>query len=877
MRIYLNSAKILLQINLFCDTIERRELAETKQREICGGESFPIKVGSIEFMREIICLNDGWDFCSDKADLRKKKLPKKMKIEKVNLPHIIENVGLEKFTVKSGKMSYRRVFDVTANDANKSFFLEFEGVMHELNLFVNGKKIQSHYGGYDCFAVDITKYVNFPSSKTVNRPIRNSIVLSVDNRVEPDLPIGKPSDAIDFMYYGGVYRNVKLIKTESVRISNPFLNNSDSDDGICIFNDTVTREFALIGINVSVENKANRAQKIRSVVNVYDMDNNAVAQFSSKELTVKKGAKKLLNIAVRHDLPRFWAPSHPYLYSYVIDVIANGQRVDSQCIRRGIRTASVDHRGFVLNGARTYLRGIVRHDQMPYIGNALSDEAEYRDAFRIKKAGFNLVKTGYYPTSKAFIDACDELGLLVLNVVPGYQHMQKGDFVELFKRNISSLVRRDRNSTSVVLWQATPSETSKVNASGATDKCFSEFNDVLRGELLYGERPLIAGDTVGRKKPLDLKYDAPYCESDYLTKKKSLSSMPGHKGLVSDYGDYEFGANKSVCHVDRSDEGKMLLQAWCMQWQHNRNRGSRSIMGDVLTEAFDHTSASQQGLARSGIMDAFRLPKFSCEFFRSQDERKGAKNVFIPTYWNDERINKLVVYSNCDSVKLYINNEFVEERTPDNGVTRDYKPFDKKSITAREKSIRMALKGKTNIASRHWALPVGLEVKAARISPIVYHMTDTIYTGGDCDRLSYPPFTFDEIEYASGEVRAVGYVNGVAVCQHSVKTAGAPHAVKIKIDYSNRALNNDGSDVIIAHAEVVDAEGVIVRDKDFDIEFNISGGEFVGDAQVRTEAGIASTLLRAVRGAESVEIEAKSEGLAGQRVGVSLNKTVQVD
>lgn len=300
-------------------------------------------------------------------------------------------------------------------------------------------------------------------------------------------------------------------------------------------------------------------------------------------------------------------------------------------------------------------------------------------------------------------------------------------------------------------------------------------------------------------------------------------------------------------------------------------------MGDILTEAFDHTSAYQQGLAKSGIMDAFRVPKFSCEFFRSQDERKGAKNVFIPTYWNDEKINKLVVYSNCDSVKLFINDEFVEERTPDNGITRDYKPFDKKSITAREKNIRKAMKGKGSIASRHWALPVGMEVKAARVSPIVYHMTDTIYSGGDCERLSYPPFTFEDIEYTSGEVKAVGYVNGEPVCEHSVKTAGMPHAVKIKIDYANRALNNDGSDVIIAHAEVVDTDGAIVRDKVFDIEFNISGGEFVGDAQVHTEAGIASTLLRAVRGAESVEIEAKSEGLAGQRVGIALNKTVQVD
>lgn len=828
-------------------------------------------------MREIISLNDGWDFCSDKADLRKKKLPKKMKIDKVNLPHIIENVGVEKFTVKSGKMSYRRVFDVTSDDATKSFFIEFEGVMHEMSLYINGKKIYSHYGGYDTFAVDITKHVNFPGSKNSSRSLRNSIVLSVDNRVEPDLPIGKPSDEIDFMYYGGVYRNVNLVKTESVRISNPFLSGANCDDGVYIFNDTVTREFALIGINITVENKANRAQKVRSVVNVYDMDNNAVAQFSSKELTIKKGAKKLLNVAVRQDSPKFWAPSHPYMYSYVIDVMANGQRVDSQCIRRGIRTASVDHRGFVLNGARTYLRGVVRHDQMPYIGNALSDEAEYRDAFRIKKAGFNLVKTGYYPTSKAFIDACDELGLMVLNVAPGYQHMQNGDFCELFKRNISSLVRRDRNSTSVVLWQATPSETSKVNAKGATDKRFTEFNDVLRGELLYGERPLIAGDTVGRKKPLELKYDAPYCESDYLTKKKSLSSMPGHKGLVSDYGDYEFGANSSVTRVDRSDEGKMLLQAWCMQWQHNRNRASRAIMGDVLTEAFDHTSAYQQGLARSGIMDAFRVPKFSYEFFRSQDERKGAKNVFIPTYWNDERINKLVVYSNCEKVRLYINDEFVEERTPDSGITRDYKPFDKKSISAREKGIRKAQKEKANIASRHWALPVGMEVKAARISPIVYHMTDTIYSGGDCDRLSYPPFTFEDIEYTSGEVKAIGYVGGEAVCQYSVKTAGAPCAVKIKLDYANRALNNDGSDVIIAHAEVVDSEGSIVRNREFDIEFNISGGEFVGDAQMRTEAGIASTLLRAVRGAESVELEAKAEGLAGQRVVIALNKTVQVD
>lgn len=826
-------------------------------------------------MKERINLNNGWIFVAGNYDLNKKKLSKKARPIEVKVPHIVERAETDAKGLKKGVYWYKKNFTVAAENVDKCAVLEFEGVMNVAYVYINGKRVCEHFCGYTGFSVDITKYLNTKSGKS--RSSVNTLTLKVITEEQSCIPIGKKEDEVDFLYYGGIYRNVNLVFYDSVHITDPMLEDAEASDGIQMLCESVTRELAVTNARVTVANDGNRSQKTVVSVKVIDRDGNLVDTFVSNEINIKKGAKEEFAVVIKQREPRLWSPNYPYLYTYVFDVIANGIKTDTELVTRGIRTLTVDHRGLILNGCRTEIRGITRHDQLPYIGNAISDEMEYRDAFKIKKAGFNLVKLAFYTQSKAFIAACDELGLMVIDVCPGYRHMEKGLFKELLKENVSAMARRDRNATSVVLWQSTPSQVSKSNGKGATDKFFCELNELLREELKYSCEPLIAGDTAGRTDPLKVNNDVPYCESSYITKERNLDKMPGRKGLVADYGDYEFGGSVSIAKADRGDEGGELLQAWCMQWQHNRNKRNPEICGDILTEAFDHNRgvAAESAVAKSGIMDMFRLPKAAYEFFRSQDERRGAKMVYSPTHWDNEKINKIIVFSNCDKVRLYINDNFIEERDADSGAFKDYEPFTKKEIQDREKLIKTAVKKNQPIEGRHWALAVGRESNAAKVSPIVYHMTDTLWDGGNCDRLTHAPFTFDGIEYAPGKLTIEGIVNDEVAATQTVMTPGTAVALRIKNDYSNKALVNDGVDAIFVHAEIIDRNGTIVRAEDEIIEFELEGAEFVGDCAVKSVGGIASTMIRAIRGVNKVTVIATSKTqLKSQKVGVALNRAV---
>ena len=131
--------------------------------------------------------------------------------------------------------------------------------------------------------------------------------------------------------------------------------------------------------------------------------------------------------------------------------------IDRREIRTGLRSVRItSDRGLAINGEPIKVTGTNRHQEYPYIGYALSDKASYRDAFRIKEAGFNLVRSSHYPPAPAFLDACDELGLMVIDAIPGWQFMGDSLFREASLRDTRMMCRRDRNHPSVVMWESSP-------------------------------------------------------------------------------------------------------------------------------------------------------------------------------------------------------------------------------------------------------------------------------------------------------------------------------------------------------------------------------------------------------------------------------------
>ncbi|MDR0405606.1 MAG: hypothetical protein LBH54_02295, partial [Clostridiales bacterium] len=310
----------------------------------------------------------------------------------------------------------------------------------------------------------------------------------------------------------------------------------------------------------------------------------------------------------------------------------------------GIRAAAVDRKkGFVLNGEPIWIQGANRHQQFPYIGNAASDNAQFRDALKLKEAGFNFVRLAHYPQSPAFLDACDRVGLLVVEPVPGWQFCNEGQFKEVALQNIRDMIRRDRNHPCVAFWEVSlnetgdTAETNWLNWRGATDEFFRECHLTAKAE-----HPgcLTSGDTLGRKNPQYVGFDIPHpiCDGFDITKE----FMPDKLFFTREYGDFDFGGNYSTTRQVRGNgEKAMRLSAWNFQHSLNKIRASGDSMGAAIWVGVDYNRGYYPcvPLCTSGVFDTFRLPKYSREFFASQISlQKGNPVIFIASYWSEREI-----------------------------------------------------------------------------------------------------------------------------------------------------------------------------------------------------------------------------------------------
>ena len=242
------------------------------------------------------------------------------------------------------------------------------------------------------------------------------------------------------------------------------------------------------------------------------------------------------------------------LYVLSTEVVENGKVVDKEETRIGIRHIEMSiEKGFVINGKPLRLVGSNRHMEYPYVGNAISDQAQYRDMYQIRSNGFNIVRLGHYPQATAALDACDELGLLAIEPIPGWQFFNKNPlFISLTHRDVRDMIRRDRNHPSIVMWETT------LNESWPP----AEWKDgvvKIAHEELPGDQCFTSGDSYGYKG-----FDVCYNDWEEGFKRPNNSGKPG---FIREYYDYEFGGHYSTTRIRRGDGEKAQLQnAWNAQW-----------------------------------------------------------------------------------------------------------------------------------------------------------------------------------------------------------------------------------------------------------------------------------------------------------------------
>lgn len=769
--------------------------------------------------------------------------------ESVCLPHTPQIEELHVDLHYQGFCWYRKRFLVDEASKGMKLFIEFEAAMHEAHVWINGKFKLVHKGGYLPFMIDITEDVEFG--------VENMIAVQLDNRNNGAIPPGKPLESLDFSYFGGLYRNVKLHITEKLHITDAVYAGIQAGGGVFVKYSDVSKAAATVEVQTHVLNEHDQVKDVKVVTSILDNQGRCVGSSESLIETVKVGGDHTFTQMITLTNPELWHPDHPYLYTLLTEVIdGDGRTTDELRTRIGIRTISFSKaNGFMMNGERLVIRGTNRHQQYPYIGNAASNNAQYRDALKLKEGGFNFVRLGHYPQAPSFLDACDELGLMTVEPVPGWQYCEVGEFQEIVKQNIRDMVRRDRNHPCMIMWEVSLNETYN-RRQGATDEFFHECHRIAHEEY-PGDQMNTSGDTIGRIDPAYVNYDVPYTMWEDSDLSRPLEeALPDKGGFDREYGDYEFGGHESTSRVPRgAGEQKLLLQAWNYQWSLNKNRGNRWSLGDASWVGIDHNRGCYPRVAECGALDTFRLPKYVYYFYQSQrrpdvihEEIDSGPMVFIANEWT-ERVSpaKVVVYSNCDEIELFVNGKSVGILQPDQGPDTEYG----ERVTGYEVDYWL-----TDEEQHKWQEG---SVESRDDTGIV---KVNMHDGGNCRNLAQAPFTFKGIDYEPGELRAVGRIGGVDKASFVVRTPLEPETLSLRIDMSGKALAADGSDFVFAYADIRDGNGTIVTSANDEVTFEVEGAAvIIGDHPVQSEAGIATVLLQSRPVPGEVIVTAHAKGL----------------
>lgn len=711
---------------------------------------------------------------------------------RVDLPHAARTEPRVPTAPWQGTVFYKKRLQSALRPGERAI-LRFEGVMNVADVWLNGKHLGQHLGGYLPFAFDITDILQAGSD--------NELVVRANNEDNP-ITGPKPLKDLDYIQHGGIYRGVSLAIKPPVHVTDEMLSASPGGGGIFVTTLQADKKAAVVQVKTEVSNTSDSAQAV-TVRHTLAWKGRQVARVE-QQVQLAAGERRHVSIPLKLTQPKLWSPKAPNLYQLETRVAAAG-REDVVSTRIGVRRLAFEDGKLLLNGEPVHLRGVNRHQEYPYVGYALSENADLRDALLIKKYGFDYVRLSHYPQSPAFMAAADELGLMVLPAIPGWQfHNPDPAFARQVIRTCADMIRRDRNHPSVLAWECS------LNESRMPDALVQALHDTVHAEY-PGDQAFSAGWV-------------PQTYDIYLQARQhrigSKHALPSKPLIVSEYGDWEYyamnagfnqGAWSDLKPADRSSrqalgsgETRLLQQARNVAEAHDDNYATPAF-ADGYWVMFDYARGYAPDLEESGALSIERLPKFSAEFFRSQRDAKeasprwgGGPMVFIASYWQADSMPRVRVFSNAEEVELRLNGK-----------------------------------------------PVGCK----KSLPSATH-----------PRLAHPPLEFDTGGFAPGELVARAYSGGRMVAEHRVRTPGAP--VRLALALDDVGVPATSGDLVFVRARLLDANGTTVPLSGREVAFTAGpGSEIVGSATVSTEAGIASVLVR-VQGPRA-NLSARSGNLTG--------------
>ncbi len=573
-------------------------------------------------MREIIHLNYHWYF----SDLYKPEYVTNFSdvtdFSMVSLPHS-GKVYADNYLPEPacfGKYIYKRKLDICFQNDRK-YQIRFKGVAHQASVYMNEQFIVTHEGGYDEFLVDI--------SHAINKDCDNWLSVVVDESENPDIP--PFGGVVDYLGYGGIYREVELEILEQSSLQNVRIKANENLDGfIC----EVHKEGIANQIQISIYFEKQEVGNGR-----LDMLDDHIV-FSQKIANLKR-----------------WDIDHPHLYTFIISLFNNEKKTDEKQIKFGFRSFAFTKEGFFLNERHVTLRGLNRHQSYPYVGYAMPKSAQESDANILKyELGVNMVRTSHYMVSEHFLNRCDEIGLLVMEEIPGWQHIGEDQFKQNTLHNTQAMIMRDYNHPAIVLWGV------RINESADDDDLYQKTNELAHkldptrptgGVRNFSHSHMFedvytfndfthAGLKKAIQNPKHVKKQVPYL----------ITEHNGHMFPTKAFDDEPHRVSQALRHeavLKAIGQHKQIAGAigWCMNDYHTHKEfGS----GDKV--------------CYHGVLDMNRHPKYAAYVYSAQSEDKIVLEVLSDMNLGDypkSFQDALYIATNCDFVRIYKDNYYIGE------------------------------------------------------------------------------------------------------------------------------------------------------------------------------------------------------------------------
>jgi beta-galactosidase len=777
--------------------------------------------GQVAQGRMILPMNRSWRYHPAKVAGAESPDFDDSQFERVVIPHSNVKLPWHSFDEKDYTFisTYRRHFKLPEETSGRRVFADFEGAMTASTIWINGERLGEYKGGFTPFSFELTKHLR-PGAENV-------LVVLLDSTERSDIP--PFGYEIDYLTFGGIYREVALRVVPNVYIDNIFaqpkdvLSGNPSLDVNCFLAGDLS---ALSASSLEVELRDGDRVVAKASRQIERPSSGAISEYAHSTATfdpysdapayatsqTTKDPSRFTVSLTRLNGVQLWDLAQPRLYTVHIRLIRSGNTIDEDSRRIGFREAVFTDHGFSLNGKIIKLRGLDRHQTFPFVGQAMPARVQRNDADILRKnLHCNIVRTSHYPQSRYFLDRCDEIGLLVLEEIPGWQHIGDEKWKEVAIDNVGRMIRRDWNRPSIVLWGV------RINESPDDHDFYTRTNALAHA--LDDSR-----QTGGIRN---------FQESEFLEDVFTMNDFgfplkpPNHpRYLNTEFVGHTF-PTKTTDDDERQRE-HTLRHARI----HNQLASNPQYAGGIGWCAFDYNTHSDFGsgdrICYHGVTDIFREPKAAAGFYKSQCD-PAEEIVLEPAFhWarGDESVGftKAVFCSNCDHIQLFVRGNSIETN-----------PWD-------------------------------------------------LFAEVDPDReefahLKYPPFVIDlskidrkKVHAEWGDLRIDGFLNGKQVISKTLSGRGVDSKFSLVAD--DRQLAADGADTTRVVLRVTDEFGAIRPFANDPISFTFEGpGQLIGDNPFSLIGGTGAVWVRAGEEAGVVRLKAKHPRLGEQTVEFTLTAT----